>query len=118
MAWAEAVVLIILIMTIGRVVRARYGLDGRRGRRDLIAAPQDAVSIEDGARMKAEIDRLASRVQVLERLVTDPSRRLSDQIDALARVDDRSLSRSDDRSLSQGDDRPLARGGTRRVEDR
>jgi hypothetical protein len=33
--------------------------------------------------MKAEIDRLNSRLAVLERLATDPSKRLSDQIDAL-----------------------------------
>ena len=82
----EMVVLIILIVTIGRVLSARYGVNAwgrRRGRGfDQLPAP-DAVSIEDGARMKAEIDRLNSRVQVLERLVTDPSKRLSDQIDAL-----------------------------------
>lgn len=81
----EMVVLIILIVTIGRVISARFGVTtGRRGRRDrdLIAAP-DAVSIEDGTRMKSEIDRLNARIQVLERLATDPSKRLADQIDAL-----------------------------------
>jgi hypothetical protein len=85
----EMVVLIILIVTIGRVLSARYGVNAwsRRGRRDrdFIAPPQDAVSIEDGARMKAEIDRLNSRLAVLERLATDPSKRLSDQIDALGK---------------------------------
>ncbi len=80
----EMVVLIILIVTIGRVASARYGVgrSGRRSRRDLVDAP-NAVSIEDGTRMKSEIDRLNERIRVLERLATDPSKRLSDQIDAL-----------------------------------
>ena len=85
----EMIVLIILIVVVGRVVSARYGVNAwaKRSRRDrdFIAPPQDAVSIEDGSRMKAEIDRLNSRIAVLERLATDPSKRLSDQIDALSR---------------------------------
>ena len=86
----EMVVLIILIITVGRVLSARYGVNagGRRSRRhdqDFIAPPPDAVSIEDGTRMKAEIDRLNARLAVLERLATDPSKRLSDQIDALGK---------------------------------
>ncbi|MGI4881530.1 MAG: hypothetical protein ACRYG4_29050 [Janthinobacterium lividum] len=82
----EMVVLIILIVTIGRVASARYGVGrgSRRSRRDrdFVDAP-NAVSIEDGTRMKSEIDRLNERIRVLERLATDPSKRLSDQIDAL-----------------------------------
>ncbi len=85
----EMVVAIIAIVTIGKVLSAKYGVNawGKRGRRgqDFIAPPQDAVSIEDGTRMKAEIDRLNARLAVLERLATDPSKRLSDQIDALSK---------------------------------
>lgn len=84
----EMVVLIILIVTVGRVLSARYGVNAWGKRRDrgfVQLPPQDAVSIEDGARMKAEIDRLSSRLAVLERLATDPSKRLSDQIDALSK---------------------------------
>ncbi len=85
----EMVVLIVLVVTIGRVASARYGVNawGKRSRRDrdFIAAPHDVVSLEDGARMKSEIDRLNQRIQVLERLATDPSKRLSDQIDALGK---------------------------------
>lgn len=85
----EMIVLIVLIVVIGRVVSARYGVNawGRRSRRgqDFIAPPVDAVSTEDGVRMKAEIDRLNARLQVLERLATDPGKRLSDQIDALSK---------------------------------
>ena len=83
----EMVVLIILIVTIGKVISARYGVNawGKRSRRgrDFVDAPHDVVSLEDGTRMKSEIDRLNARIQVLERLATDPSKRLSDQIDAL-----------------------------------
>lgn len=84
----EMVVLIILIVTIGKVVSARYGINAwdrkaRRGRGGV--DPENLVSIEDGARMKHEIDRLNERIAVLERLATDPSKRLSDQIDALGR---------------------------------
>ncbi len=88
MAWAEAVVLIIAITTLGRVLSARYGVNAWGKRRDrgfVQLSPPDAVSFEDGARMKAEIERLNSRLAVLERLATDPSKRLSDQIDALSR---------------------------------
>ncbi len=85
----EMVVAIIAIVTLGKVISARYGVNawGKRSRRDrnFVALPQDVVSLEDGARMKSEIDRLAQRVQVLERLATDPSKRLSDQIDALGK---------------------------------
>lgn len=83
----EMVVAIIAIVTLGKVISARYGVNawGKRSRRDrdFVAPPQDVVSLEDGARMKSEIDRLNSRIQVLERLATDPSKRLADQIDAL-----------------------------------
>ncbi len=82
----EMIVLIVFIVVLGRVISARYGVNawGRKRDRGFVnLPPQDAVSVDDGARMKAEIDRLNNRVQVLERLVTDPSRRLSDQIDAL-----------------------------------
>jgi hypothetical protein len=82
------VVLIVFIVIMGRVISAKYGVNawGRRRDRGFVQLPpQDAVSIEDGARMKAEIDRLNGRIAVLERLATDPSKRLSDQIDALSK---------------------------------
>ena len=68
------VVLIVAITTFGRIYRARHTYNG---------PAQDAVSLEEAARMKAEINRLNERIQVLERLATDPAKRLSDQIDAL-----------------------------------
>lgn len=68
------IVLIVAITTIGRIYRARHAYQ---------PPAQDAVSLEEAARMKAEINRLNERIQVLERLATDPAKRLSDQIDAL-----------------------------------
>lgn len=69
------VVLIVAIVTIGRILRERY--------RAMSRLP-DPAGLEDNARMRGEIARLNERIQVLERLATDPSKRLADQIDALA----------------------------------
>jgi len=80
----EMVVLIVLIVTIGRVASGRYGR--RRDRaRDLVETPEDpgAVSAADAARMRSEITRLNERLAVLERIAVDPAKRLSDEIDSL-----------------------------------
>ena len=81
----EMVVMIVLIVTIGRVISARYGVNawgGRKGRR-LAAMQQQPVEDAEAARLRAEVTRLNDRIQVLERLATDPAKRLSDEIDAL-----------------------------------
>ena len=80
------VVLIIAIVTFGRIYSARHGLDIRsrkERRRDGVMTLPVGVSAEEASRMKSEITRLNERIQVLERLATDPGKRLSDQIDAL-----------------------------------
>lgn len=89
MQWAEMVVLIVLIVTIGRVLRARYGDDprqlarhGARAARRLVDTEEDDGGAE-AARLRAEVARLNDRIKVLERLATDPGKRLSDEIDAL-----------------------------------
>ncbi len=81
------IVAIVAIVVFSRIYAARHGLDIRspkQRRRDgyaPLAAP--GVSAEEADRMKSEITRLNERIQVLERLATDPAKRLSDQIDAL-----------------------------------
>ncbi len=82
---AFMVVAIVLIVTIGRVLRARYGEPQRLGRRDrrYAALQQDDASSEEAARLRTEVTRLNDRIQVLERLATDPAKRLSDEIDQL-----------------------------------
>jgi uncharacterized protein YlxW (UPF0749 family) len=78
------VVAIVLITTIGRVMRARYGDPGRdrRSRRnDALEGSRETEA--EAARLRAEVTRLNDRLQVLERLATDPAKRLSDEIESL-----------------------------------
>ena len=87
----EMVVIIVLIVTIGRVVSSRMGGSGLSRRDEKRAAlarmlqPQlpDGVSAEEADRMKNEIKRLNERLAVLERIAVDPAKRLSDEIDRL-----------------------------------
>lgn len=71
----EMVVVIILIVTIGRVVQSRY-----RGRKD-----DGGLSTAENHRLRDEVRALKERVAVLERVVTDESgpRRLDREIEAL-----------------------------------
>ena len=81
-AWM--VVAIVLISTVGKVLRARYGDQGdrhRRRRHTVIGQPADDGA--EAARLRNEVTRLNERIQVLERLATDPGKRLADEIDAL-----------------------------------
>ena len=80
------VVMIIAIVTFGRIYTAKNGIDTRSRKerqRDGFYATPAGVSLEEASRMKSEITRLNERIQVLERLAVDPGKRLSDQIDAL-----------------------------------
>jgi hypothetical protein len=83
----EMVVLIILIVTIGKVASARFGNGSRTtlrsaGRRESPAV-EDSIAVAEAARLRNEVSRLNERIQVLERLATDPGKRLADEIDAL-----------------------------------
>lgn len=74
MNWAEMVVLIVAIAVIGKVARAwacRPQAAADTGLRDEIAM------------LKEQIRRLSERTQTLERLATDKTHRLSEEIDAL-----------------------------------
>ena len=79
----EMTVLIILIVTIGRVVSGRMGGRTDKTRRGGLAVPDDNAAAAEAARLRNEITRLNQRIQVLERLATDPGKRLSDEIEAL-----------------------------------
>jgi hypothetical protein len=88
----EMVVMIVAIVTIGRVLSNRYGggvsrRDAKRAALAQMLQPQlpDGVGAEEADRMKNEIRRLNERLAVLERIATDPARRLSDEIESLKR---------------------------------
>ncbi|MBB4839409.1 hypothetical protein HNP52_002478 [Sphingomonas kyeonggiensis] len=82
----EMVVAIIVIVTIGSVLKARYGIhkdkDGNEVYRGNTA---DAASVAENARLRDEVRALKERVQVLERVVTDTegSVRLDREIESL-----------------------------------
>jgi outer membrane murein-binding lipoprotein Lpp len=79
----EMVVMIVAIVVIGRVLSGR--MQGRRGRMQTIAGDiqDDSKAVAEAARLRNEVNRLNERIQVLERLATDPAKRLSDEIDSL-----------------------------------
>jgi hypothetical protein len=77
----EMIVMIVLIVVIGRVLSRRYA--GAALPRDKRGAAEPAEDSAEAARLRAEVNRLNDRIQVLERLATDPAKRLSDEIDAL-----------------------------------
>jgi hypothetical protein len=70
----EMVVLIVAIVMIASVIRSRTQA------RDNAALAPDSP---DAEAMRMEIARLKDRVEVLERIATDKTRRLSDEIDSL-----------------------------------
>lgn len=70
----EMVVVIVLVVTIGRIIQMKYH------HRNSGTSTDDRVDI---AAMNQKIDQLNQRVQVLEKLATDPSKRLADEIDRL-----------------------------------
>lgn len=83
------VIAIIAITTIGWVIttaiRARHGypLDGEWGgtvHKEDPAAPRLA---QENAQLRETVERLEERLRVLERITTDPSRKLADEIDEL-----------------------------------
>jgi len=70
-------------------IRARHGYPledewgGKTHRRDPAADETAKALVSENAQLKATVDRLEDRLKVLERIATDPSRRLSDDIDNL-----------------------------------
>lgn len=68
----EMVIGIVLIVTIGRVLSARYGVPhrSRRERREGLMSQQHLPD-PDAERMREEIKTLKERIAVLERLATD-----------------------------------------------
>jgi hypothetical protein len=88
----EFVLFIILITTIGGILKARYGhrsdrdrdrdLDDRggRGRRTLMSDPDEGA---ETLRLKEEVRALKERLQVLERITVEKESSLNREIDSL-----------------------------------
>jgi hypothetical protein len=74
----EMVVLIVAIVMIASVVRARYG-HSRGGR----AIRDDREESIENARLRDEVKELKERIKVLERITVEKENSLSRQIDDL-----------------------------------
>lgn len=63
-------------------IRARHGypLQDRRGR---VQAAEDAGLRHENAELKQTVERLEARLQVLERIATDPAERTAREIESL-----------------------------------
>lgn len=87
MQWAEMIVAIVVIVTIGSVIKARYGIRKDRDGNELPhgSPATDSSATAENARLRDEIRALKERVQVLERVITDTegSLRLDREIESL-----------------------------------
>jgi hypothetical protein len=86
MGWPEAIVAIIIIVTIGRVMRSKYRaehgiLEDRRGN----AIGSQARNDPQSERLQEEVKYLNERVAVLEKISADDrgARELEDEIEKL-----------------------------------
>lgn len=79
----EMVLGIIIVVTIGSVLKARYGIHRNKDRHAAYQA--DPVDTAENARLRDEVRSLKERVQVLERVITDnnSSLRLDAEIEKL-----------------------------------
>jgi len=71
-------------------IRARHGypveneLGGLTAREDGLATPRQLELLgTENAALRAQVTRLEERIAVLDRIVTDPGRRVADEIEAL-----------------------------------
>jgi len=74
-----------LAWIITTAIRARHGypLEGEWGGTVSRQEPATDKLIAENSELKSKVARLEERLQVLERIATDPSRQLADDIDRL-----------------------------------
>ena len=77
----EMVVLIVAIVMIAGVFKAKYGYGrhGRRGESEQVAAEEQAETL----RLREEVKQLKERIHVLERIAVDKENSLSREIEDL-----------------------------------
>ena len=82
----EMVVAIVVIATIGGVLKARYGIHKDKSGNEFYRNSGDPAAAVENSRLKDEVRSLKERVQVLERVITDTetsSVRLDREIESL-----------------------------------
>lgn len=65
----EMVVAIVVIVTVGSIIRARYGVGRDRHGNDVNL--RDDRTADENQRLRGEIGNLKERIAVLERVITD-----------------------------------------------
>ena len=81
--WVIMVIAIVAITTFGRIYAAKNGIR-YRGKKGSGWEPVQTDN-KDNERLRLEVSQLKERLHTLERIATDKSRRLSDEIDSLGR---------------------------------
>ena len=69
MDWAFMVVMIVAIVTVGNIVRAKMGIQKDRRGHDYVA--HDPAASAEARRLEQEVRTLKDRIAVLERVITD-----------------------------------------------
>ena len=99
MSWGgpNFVIMIIVVCTVGWLInnwiRAKQGYDledewgGKTSKKDPGAERKIELLSNENADLVGKIDRLQERLQVLERIATDPAKRTADEIEALRSQD-------------------------------
>jgi hypothetical protein len=82
----EMVIGIVLIVTIGGIVRAKLGVGHRRRGERFVDGGQGAGYAE-ADRLREEVKQLKERVAVLERLATDSTSALDREFEKLKQID-------------------------------
>ena len=73
------VVLIVLIVTVGNIIRTRYGYEHRRRRGRI----EGDGSERENAQLRDEVKQLKERLAVLERITVEKENSLEREIEAL-----------------------------------
>jgi hypothetical protein len=81
----EMVIGIVLIVTIGSVIRAKLGVGRHRG--EHFAGQNGPQGSAEADRLRDEVKQLKERVAVLERLATDSSTALDREFEKLKQID-------------------------------
>lgn len=80
--------MVMLAWVITTAIRARHGypIEDEMGKLIHPVRRDDEATkalVDENRQLKANVERLEERLKVLERIATDPTRRLSDEIDSL-----------------------------------